>query len=77
MRSFRVEDVGQLLLGVCFSPAALSRTEEEVIGLSRNLQLAVLGLNLTPRHVSFCLLWGWGWGIFRLLINTGKLGGFT
>lgn len=47
VRNFSVEDVGQLLLGVCFSPAALGSTEEEVIGLNHNLQLAALGLNLT------------------------------
>lgn len=39
MRNFTVEDVGQLLLGMCFSSAAgSSAEEEEVIGLNGSWQ---------------------------------------
>lgn len=44
-------------------PAALASTEEEVIGLNRNLQLAALGLNLIvpplPQHVFLLPIYLW------------------
>lgn len=60
VRDLSAEDVEQLLPGVCFSLAALSSvgiSTEEVICSNHNLQLAALGLNLTPRQVFFDLPW--------------------
>lgn len=58
MRDLSAEDVEQLLPGACFSLAALSImgiSTEEVICSNHSLQLAALGLNLTPRQVFFDL----------------------
>ena len=79
VRGISVEDVKQLLPGVCFSPASLNSlgiSTEEVIGSNHNLQLAALGLNLIPRHVFFNLS-SFFFAIFKLVISMSKLGCFT
>lgn len=52
MRDFSVELEKRLLPGVCFSPAAINSlgiSTQKTIGVNHNLQLAALGLNLTPK----------------------------